>query len=101
MVSYWEKRETEDKNMGKFLASAERDLLGPWVGLLMGELNQEGDTGGVEWAKLTTEALELLPEVSQSLLDASDGSLLTVLMQVSSRDKGFVLFHCSCPKGCP
>ena len=69
--------------MEKFLASAEWDLLGPWIGLLMGEVRQKADGEGLDWASLTTQALELLPELSQSLLDASDGSLLSVLMQVS------------------
>ena len=71
--------------MGKFLASAEKDLLGPWIGLLMGELGTESSEAGerVDWAHLTAKAIDLLPEVSQKLVDASDGSLLTVLMQVT------------------
>ena len=84
MVSYWEKRETEDKNMGRFLAATERDLLGPWVGLLMGDVAGDDQTassvseGGFDWADLTTRAIEILPEVSQAL----DSSLLAILMQV-------------------
>lgn len=82
LVKYWETRETEDKNMGRFLASAERDLLGPWIGLLMGEVPQTSDSNGVPWSDLVVKAIELLPEVAQNLADASDGSLLSIFMQV-------------------
>ena len=92
MVSYWEKREIEDKNMGRFLAATERDLFGPWVGLLMGDVAGDDQTasssvseGGFDWANLTTKAIETLPEVSQTL----DASLLTILMQVFFYERAF------------
>ena len=70
--------------MGRFLATTEQDLFGPWVGLLMGEtLPVKLALAGIEWISITKKALALLPEISPSLLQSPDDTLPVVLMQVS------------------
>ena len=69
--------------MGRFLVTAEQDLFGPWVGLLMGETLPVNLTlAGIEWSSIIKKALALLPEISPSLLQSPDDALPGVLMQV-------------------
>ena len=72
--------------MGLFLSTTERDLLGCWVGLLMGEPSAKKlADAGVDWKKLVKDALALLPELSSVLSNAGDGSLPNIFMEVSDR----------------